>query len=535
MRSQLLWGVLAALGLAFLAQAAQAAAPPPDDPVAALARAIDRHVDDNLAEKDAVAAPLADDYEFVRRVYLDLAGRIPRVSEVREFAADRRPDKRRLLVRRLLASGHYANHFTNVWRVLLLPNNNNQQVQALGQQLEVWVRRHMQANTPYDKMVRELLTTGVAQGGGGGGGRLNFDAGAAAFFQANEYKAEEVAAATSRIFLGVKIECAQCHDHPFAAWTRQQFWEYAAFFGGMRPGNRDQGQFGGAVDDPREREITIPSTGKKVRAKFLDGGEPKFGKGAISRVVLAEWLTRRDNPYFAKAMANRSWELLFGIGLTDPVDDAREDNPPSHPGLVDALAKGFADGGFDLKFLLEAIATSKTYQRSAAISHASQDDLRLFARMPLKGLTPEQIFDSLATATGYRGAATARQFNPFGNNNSRRDQELVARFTNPVDRKTEWQTSILQALALMNGRFIADATSLERSETLAAVVDSPFMNTRQKLDTLFLAALGRPMRSSEAHRMVSYVNSGGPSRDRNKAFADVFWVLLNSSEFILNH
>jgi len=537
MRSHLLTRGLAVLCLALLAQAAPAAAPPAEDPVTVLAHAIDQHVALNLKEKGAEAAPLADDYEFVRRVYLDLAGRIPRVSEVRAFADDRKSDKRRRLVDKLLESNHYANHFTNVWRALLLPNNNNQQAQFFAQQIESWVRGHLQNNTPYDKMVRELLTTAVAADRTmRGAQQINTpnNANAAAFFQANEFKAEDVAAATSRLFLGVKIECAQCHDHPFAKWTRKQFWEYAAFFGGMKPANAQAGVFGGAVDDTKVREIKLPNSEKMIKARFLDGTEPKFEKDSFTRSVLATWLTKKANPFFAKAAANRAWEHLFGIGLVDPVDDARDENPPSHPDLLNDLAKGFADADFDLKFLLKAILASKTYQRTALMTHRSQEDLRLFARMPLKGLTPEQIFESLATAVGYRGEVNDAR-NAFRFNNNSQRGEIMTKFANPVDRKTEWQTSILQALALMNGKFINDATSLDRSETLAAVLDSPFMKTQQKLDTLYLSALGRRMRSSEATRLVPYVNSGGPSRDKKKALADVFWVLLNSSEFILNH
>lgn len=535
MRSHLLTRGLGVMALALLAQAAPAAAPPAGDPVTVLARAIDAHVDAQIKDRDAVAAPLADDHEFVRRVYLDLAGRVPRVSEVRAFTDDKKPDKRRTLVRKLLDSGYYVNHFTNVWRALLLPNNNNEQVRFLATQIEGWVRRHLQDNTPYDKMVRELLTTTVAAAGDRtrGGFNNNNNANAVAYFQANEFKAEDVAAATSRIFMGVKIECAQCHDHPFANWKKKQFWEFAAFFGGMKPANPQAGIFGGAQDDTKVHEISMPNSEKKIQAKYLDGTEPKFQRDSFVRSVLADWLTKKDNPYFAKAAANRAWEHLFGIGLVDPVDDARDENPPSHPKLLDDIARAFADQDFDLKFLLEAITCSKSYQRSATMTDRSQDDLRLFARMPLKGLTPEQIFDSLATATGYRGDATNRQFNRFGDSGSRAD--IMTKFSNPVDRKTEWQTSILQALALMNGRFINDATSLDRSETLAAVIDSPFMKTDQKLDTLYLAALGRPMRSSERQKMVDYVNSGGPSKSKKKALADVFWVLLNSSEFILNH
>jgi hypothetical protein len=365
-----------------------------------------------------------------------------------------------------------------------------------------------------------------------GGG---YDPTAIAFYQANEMKADNLAAATSRLFLGVKIECAQCHDHPFAKWTRKQFWEYTAFFAGIQPQNVNAGVFSPARDDPKVREIAIPGTPRKAQARFLDGTQPLWNDAVSPRATLAEWMTRPNNPFFAKAMANRMWEHFFGIGLVDPVDDFRDENPPSHPELLDDLARAFVASKFDLKFLIRAITASKAYQRTSTQTHKSQDELRLFARMPLKGLTPEQIFDSLVVATGYRDNQPFqnRGFVGFGGNNPR--GEFLAKFANPVDRRTEHQTSILQALALMNGKFVADATSLDRSEVLAALIDSPFMDNRQRLDALFLAAVSRPMRPAEASRLTAYVSNGGPTRDSKKALADVFWVLLNSSEFILNH
>jgi hypothetical protein len=543
MRSHLHRGGLGLLCLALVSGPAPGVAPPtanrprPID-VEALARTIDRHIDSGLKARNAAAAPLAGDHEFVRRVYLDLAGRIPRVSEVRAFVADRRLDKRRRLVEKLLGGANYVNHFTTTWRNLLLPQTNNQQVQFLANQVEPWARQRVRDNVPYDRMVRELLTTQVGFNRGMGRaipavGPAN--TGLLAFYQANEMKADNLAATTSRLFLGVKLECAQCHDHPFAKWTRKQFWEYTAFFAGIRPLNPQAGVFGGANDDPKVHEVTLPSSSKKVQARFLDGSEPAWQANSFSRVVLAEWVTRPDNPFFARAAANRMWEHFFGIGLVDPVDDMRDENPASHPELLDDLAKGLVANRFDLQFLIRAITASRTYQRTSRVTHHSQEDEpRLFARMPLKGLTPEQVFDSLATAVGYRGDFTGQQFGFRFNPNTPRG-EILTKFANPVDRRTEWQTSILQALALMNGRFVSDATSLQRSETLAAVVDSPFMETRQKLDTLYLSALSRPMRGSEAARLIPYVQEGGPSRSSNKALADVFWVLLNSSEFILNH
>ncbi|MBY0231929.1 MAG: DUF1549 and DUF1553 domain-containing protein [Gemmataceae bacterium] len=521
--------------LALLASAVQAAAPsaPAADPVAALTKRIDQRVDAVLKDRKIVPAPRGSDSEFVRRAYLDLAGRIPRVSEVRAFLADKSADKRRKLIDKLLDGANYVNHFSNVWRNLLLPDSNNQQAQFFGGQIEGWVRSRIRDNARWDQVVRDLVGAELALGGP----RMALgrpDQGASAYFQANEMKPDNLAASTSRLFLGVKIECAQCHDHPFAKWTRKQFWEYAAFFGGIRPQTMDGMRFTAAGDDPLVHEIAISGSTKKAQARFLDGKDPRWEAGSRSRAVLAAWITSKDNPFFARAMGNRLWEHFFGVGLVDPVDDFREENPASHPELVDDLAKGFVESGFDAKFLIRAIAASEAYQRTAEMTHASQDDVRAFSRMPIKGLTPEQVFDSLATAVGYRGDSrgVGRDF-VFGMGNSR--TEILARFANPVDRKTEYQTSILQALALMNGRFVADATSLEKSETLAAIIDLPSMGTREKLDALHLAALARPMRGSEAARLIPYVDKGGPTKNSKKALSDVFWVLLNSSEFILNH
>lgn len=505
------------------------AGPPPDD-VGALAARIDQLIEAGYDANGVKPAPLADDAEFVRRVYLDLTGRIPHVSEVRAFFDDQATNKRRVLVEELLKGPHFVNHFTHVWRDLLLPRNNDQQVQFLAAEIETWLRPRLRDNKPYDRMVRELLTPSVTSGRVG---MLQSGNGALTFFRANESKPENIAASASRLFLGIKLECAQCHNHPFASWSRDQFWQFAAFFSGIRPQQPQAGVFSGALDNPGKHEITIPNTEKTVQARFLDGKEPKWRDGASTREVLADWLTSGENPFFARAIANRMWGHFFGLGIIDPVDDFGEANPPSHPELLDELGRAIVEHRFDLQFLIRAITASRTYQRTSRITDSSQDDLHLFCRMPLKGLSPEQIFDSLAIATGYRGAPVAPgNFNRF--DGGVRAQFLI-KFANSSDKRTEYHTSILQALALMNGKLIADATSLERSETLAALLDAPFLETRQRLDALYLAALARPMREREAERLVPYINRGGPSGDPRRAFADVFWALLNSSEFILNH
>jgi hypothetical protein len=520
------------VSMASLGRAGPPAAPPPPDDVAALAARIDHHIEAGYDANGVKPAPIAADAEFVRRVYLDLAGRIPHVSEVHKFLDDKATDKRRALVEELLKGPHYVNHFTNVWRALLLPQNNNQQVQFFAAQIENWLRPQIRDNKPYDRMVRDLLTTPLGNSGLGMRPRNNADNGALVFYQANESKPENVAAATSRLFLGIKLECAQCHDHPFATWSRNQFWQYTAFFSGIRPQQPQAGVFSQSLDDPSKRAIKIPNTDKTVQARFLDNTEPKWEKNSSARTALADWLTAPKNPYFAKAIANRLWGHFFGIGIIDPVDDFGENNPPTHPELLDELGQAMVQHHFDMRFLIRAITASRTYQRGGGLTDPSQEEARFFGRMPLKGLSPEQIFDSLAVATGYRGTPVAPgNFNRF--NGVRAD--FLIKFTNSSDKRTEYQTSILQALALMNGKFLADATSLDKSETLAALADAPFLDDRQRLDALHLAALGRPMREREAVRLQSYLQRGGPSGDKSRALADVFWALLNSSEFIFNH
>jgi hypothetical protein len=514
-----------------------AVAPGPVLDVPQLAARIDQIIAARWAANGVQPAPLADDAEYLRRIYLDLAGRIPRAFEVREFLDDDATDKRQRVVQRLLEDPdyvhHYVNHFTNVWRALLVAQTNNQQVQFLLPSFEAWLRQRVRANTPYDVLVRELLTASVGFAARNPGQLRNSrEPSPLAFYQANDLKPENLAASTTRLLLGVKLECAQCHDHPHDHWTRKQFWEYAAFFSGLRADT--MGDFITAVrEDPESRSLKIPGKEQIVSARFLDGTEPAWQAETRTRTALAQWITDARNPYFAREAVNRLWAHFFGIGLIEPVDEMSDANLPSHPELLDELTRQFIAHKFDVKFLVRAIVLSGTYQRSSATTDRSQEDPRLFARMAVKGLSPEQLFDSLAEATGYlvEFQAAPRLDGP-GVNTSR--AMFLAKFANQ-EKRTESQTSILQALALMNGKFIDDATSIERSKTLAAVVDAPFLNTAQRIETLYLATLSRKPRAEEHDRLVKYVTSGGSRGNERDALSDVFWALLNSGEFMFNH
>ena len=423
----------------------------------------------------------------------------------------------------------------------MLPHSNDQLVQSLEPQMEAWLRRRIRDNVPYDQMVRELLTANVGNSNLGRGQQASqLDPNALAFYQANEMKPENLAAASSRLFLGIKIECAECHNHPFSTWTRDQFWQFASFYASLAPPQRRaRGQPQPQTQPGQEvRELKIPNTERTVKAKFLDGKEPEWKEDSRSREVLAEWMTSPQNPFFAKAMANRLWAHFFGIGIIDPVDEFGENNPPSHPEMLDELGKAFADAKFDPKFLIKAITATRSLS-----DHQRSDGQEPGRSTLVRADGAERVVAGTAVRQPRTGDGLPRTGRRF--QRPRRTQrfgagEFLTKFANFSDRRTEYQTSILQALTLMNGKFVADAATVDLGNekafgTLTAVSEYPGMNTKDKLDSLFLSTVSRKMRSEEESHLVGYVEKGGPSGDKKRALADVFWALLNSSEFILNH
>ncbi len=464
------------------------------------------------------------------RLALDIAGKTPAVSDVHRFLADQATDKRRRAIERYLDGPGYVRHFSNIWLDLLLPEFAEEfQRQQIVPSMENWLRKQFAGNVHYDRMVHELLTVPIPSNRNMG--RAFFNGGNEAtpvsFYRAKEAKPEELAAGTARLFLGVRLECAQCHNHPFARWTREQFWGQAAFFAGLSP---QRNFFDALTEAPDRRELMIPGTTRVAQASFLDGGEPRWKYKVSARTTLADWLTSPENPFFARAAVNRVWALFFGFGLVDPVDDFRDDNPPSHPELLDELARQFIAHGFDLKFLVKGITLSQTYQRSSRYDGAEPDP-RLYARMAVRALSPDQLYDSFVQATGYR--------DQFGNNQRRFFQNSVRnQFLNRFRQQAkpaDYQVSVTQALMMMNNPLIANLTNPDKGEVLAGVAHSPFMTTPERVEALYLSALSRRPSVAEATEMHNYIDRNRTPADKNKALADVFWALLNSSEFMFNH
>jgi len=519
----------------------------PSAEVIRVAAEIDRLIEVQWEANGVTPAPAAEDAEVLRRAYLDICGRIPPASAVRDFLADESPDKRRELIDRLLGSATYIVHCTNLWRAAMIPEADaDPQIRFLLPGFEAWLRSRIAENRNYAQIVEEVLT-------------LPFDPSDMqqfrqpetptpyAFYRAKDAKPENLAAATARIFLGLRLECAQCHDHFFDSWKQDDFWGYAAFFttlgGEQMMANEDSEAASppaaqsrrGALLQPTSFApvVKIPGTERTVAARFLDGSDPSWRAGSNSRQVLADWITSPDNEYFARATVNRLWANHFGIGLVDPVDALSANNPPTHPKVLDLLAEEFAAHDFDVKFIIRAITATRAYGLTSRQTHESQQTPRMFARMAVKGLTPEQIFDSIAQATGYLQPFNPEE--PLNFNNDSRRQEFIETFANSSDAPTERQSTILQALSLMNGEFVTDATDLSESRTLAAVAESPFLDASEKVESLFLTALNRLPTAAESDQFTDYVAAGGTTDDADAALGDVFWALLNSSEFLMNH
>ena len=340
---------------------------------------IDEFIDAGIAKHKIKPAATAGDSAFLRRASLDIVGKTQFNNDVRKFLADPSPEKRAEAVQRLLDSPGYVNNFTNIWRDLLIPEAKaDLQRRYLLPGMDQWLRKQFTANVPYDQMVRDLVAAPMSAQPNQMYfyGRQGNDGTPMSFYLAKQAKPEELATSITRVFLGIRLECAQCHDHPKGSWRREEFWSQAAFFAGLK-GQQNGDFFYGPIKEAQDRrELNIPNTDRVAQARFLDGKQPRWKFKVGARTSLAEWMTAKDNPYFAKAIVNRMWAHFFGIGLVDPLDDMVEDNLPSHPELLDMLAREFINHDFDLKFLIRAITSTRAYQRSSVYDPENPSDVR---------------------------------------------------------------------------------------------------------------------------------------------------------------
>jgi hypothetical protein len=487
---------------------------------AALAARIDARLAARWAEAKLHPAATAGDGEFLRRACLDLVGKIPTAGEARDFLNDPDPRKRAVLIDRLLDSPAYAARTALLWRQLLLPETD-EQAGAAPDGLQAWLRKKVDEGTGYDQIVREVLAARVGRDVNEMTAVATVEPTPSAFYSSRGGKPEVIAGDAARLFLGIRVQCAQCHDHPFAKWKREEFWGFAAFFAGVPQQSDDAATLRMPREDARRRELTIPGTSKVVEAVHLDHSRPAWRPRAGTREVLADWVTSPDNPYFARAAVNRLWSRFFGNGLIDPVDDLESEADPALAALLDEIAREFRAHRYDLKYLTRALMATRAYNLSSAAAPGASTSTPLFARMPVRGMTPDQFVDSLAQSTGC----------DLGEDRSR----LLELFTERDVPPTESQTSILQALTLMNGTFMGGATRPESGDVIGAIAEAPYLDTAGRVEMVFLSVLTRRPRPEERTLAVDYIDRRESEADRAHALSDVFWALLNGPEFRTNH
>ncbi len=493
----------------------------------ALAKHIDKAIEARARAEKVTLSPRASDAEFLRRVYLDVTGHVPSAEKASAFLASTDPNKRRALIDELLASKDYGKRQADLWQTLMLPrNSDNVRIRQFNVHLVRWLETNFNENRPWDKMVHEVLTTSGAVD----------KKGPVVYYLANGPSVDKITDSVTKLFLGVQLQCAQCHNHPFTSWKQDEYWAMAAFFTKVRPNGNPRmaakkGTTVGIGEGPaviRNKRI-LPESGKILPPKFLQGARPATKAGEPYRPLLANWLTTADNPFFSKAMVNRTWAQFFGRGIVSPIDDMHEGNPASHPELLADLSQQFAACGFDVKYLIRAICNSEAYQRtSKPAGNNGTAGPELFARMGVKVLTPEQLYDSL---TGVLGAP--RQGKNPGMKGMARFGPVTPRqvFVNFFQIEEgadplEYQAGIPQVLRLMNGPAFNNAASL------AKLLEGS-KGWKESTERLYLATLSRRPTEAELDRIGAHLRKN--ATEPRKALADVLWALINCSEFALNH
>ena len=490
---------------------------------------IDEHIDAKLKRLHIQPSDLADDARFVRRLYLDLTGIPPTPEQARAFIED--PDsaraKRNRLIEELVGRDAYVDHWSLKWGDLLQSNRKH-----LGEKgmwaFRQWIRDAIAYNQPYDEFVKELLTSVGS----------TYQAPAANYYRVNDDPKLAMETAT-QLFLGVRMVCAQCHDHPFERWTQSQYFQMAAFFAavGMKPGFDSDEQIVYIRGD--DAELRHPKTNKPVEPDYLlaSAGMPEIGSLPDTREALAVWLTSENNPYFAKAIVNRVWSYFFGRGIIEPVDDIRSSNPPINPALLDALEADFIANGFDMQHLIRTIVESRTYQASMETNDWNANDEVNFSHFRPRRLPAESLLDAVTIATGARPdfpevpedfsaqqlpdphVDTGGFLSMFG----RPDRE------SPCECERRNDLSLPLAMSLVNGPTLADAIAHPDGRIAKAILAG--RSNRELIEELYLAALSRMPTPQEMDEALTYLTSGSGRASQSQ---DLLWALVNSNAFLFN-
>ena len=480
---------------------------------------IDKLVDAKLTKLNVAASPLCDDAEFLRRIYLDLTGTLPSADAARKFLSDPAAAKRAWLVETLMKTPEFADLYAMRWADLLRVERG-----TLGHERAYgyykWIRDSVLENKPFDQFARELIT---AEG-------PTAEVGAANFYKVVS-KPGEMAGAVSQVFLGIRIGCAECHHHPFDRWTQTDYYGMLGFFAPVAAR-------GDSVFSSGDPATTHPRTKKPVYTHPLGANMPEADPKGDRRLGLADWMTRPDNPYFARNLSNRVWAWMLGVGIVEPVDDVRATNPPSNPELLDALAKFAIDNKFDVRKLIAVIAASRVYQSSSRPNETNEKDERNFSRGMFKRPDAEVLLDMVCQATGvpekFTGSPGITRAVQLWDSKAR--NEFLKLFGRPVratacECERTKEPSVAQVLNLLNSPDVQAKLSHEAG-TVARLVREQ-KDDAKLVDELYLTFFARLPLKDEAAIATEHLKKRAATR--RQAAEDLAWAMLNSTEFLFNH
>ncbi len=488
---------------------------------------VDELVFTKLKRLNIIPSKLSSDEEFVRRVYLDTAGFLPTIEETEAFARSTDPRKRPRLIDALIEKPEFsevwATRFSDLFRVGLLDQGHKG-----GRLIYNWLRKSVREDKPYNQFASELLTAS---------GNLFFNPTANFYYITEFSEPENIATNISQVFLGVRLECARCHNHPWEKWTQDDFWGFAAFFGRM--GIKDTYQNDESqVLLKAKGEVLHPKTKQAVEAKYLDGPAEREGPDEDIREKLAAWMTAPNNPWFSRAIVNRIVKYYLGRGLVEPVDDFRVTNPPTNQALLDALAKDFVQNGYSLHHTTRLILNSRVYQLSSAPNDTNRADDLNYSRYYSRRLLAEQLADALSQVTGvpekYRGympgtramsipeGAPSYFLQTFGRMKAR---EVICERDNQPD--------MAQAMHLISGETLQKKTTA-KGGLLDRWLADPSMTDEAIVRRLFVSALARSPDERELSLALAPIRARGADA-RRQACEDTLWAIFNSREFLYNH
>ena len=515
---------------------------------------INEYLRQGWEDNEVKPSPRAPDGEWARRVSLDIIGHIPSFDMLMDFIEDTSADKRTKFVDLLLDHPSYIKNETNLWGNMLVGRSGNRRGNRAN--LDAWLRRQFYRNTPYDEFVKELVS---AEGSSETNGAVAF---LSSHLNENAVPATSI---TSRLFLGLQVQCTQCHNHPFNDWKQDQFWSMNAFFRGTQRARGGNAMAAGLADNPVTDVVFFEKRSGLMQAterKFVDGTKVPITETAKPRQQLAELITDPTKPFLARAHVNRLWGRMFGFGFTKPIDDMGPHNPPSHPELLDYLAEQFKLAKYDQKRLIRWIAASKAYNLTSRKTADNEYDrpeageTPLFTHVYLKNFSAEQLYDSLIVATDAH--KVSRDSDAAENQRQSWLRQFVQTFgTDENDDFTTFNGTIPQALVMMNGGLTQSALSGAPGGFLQRVLDAPggelrpsntkkprrpvrvnpanrTKNMPKKIESLFLVALARKPTTEEMEAINTVFQESGQV-DPINGLQDVFWAILNSNEFIINH